>query len=260
MHPVPPARCTHWRVTGCGKNTSGAAESFSCVCCTRGMLWTLAVACKWVALCPLRNEYLTGRHSLVHEPGVIKHFDFMTPTTLAYWLVGKVYVSTSLSTLPEPQFRLPGHSCLVMKLCYMACANAIIEQEIHEDCACCSPVQAPMLNPTPFPLQVKKTYRAVVAGKLTGRGQIVLPLDGKSALTEWQALESTRSLRYGHVTTVKLHPLTGWRWHGYYFSTCLQIVFESADVLLFPIFDFIAATRFGGCSREGFVALSLPSR
>ncbi|BDA48980.1 probable ribosomal large subunit pseudouridine synthase D [Coccomyxa sp. Obi] len=59
--------------------------------------------------------------------------------------------------------------------------------------------------------EVKKTYMAIVGGRLDGRGSIEYPLDGKASLTEWVALGHTRSAKHGWITTVHLHPHTGRR-------------------------------------------------
>ena len=70
---------------------------------------------------------------------------------------------------------------------------------------------------------VKKTYQAIVAGEVSGRGRIDLPLrcdwpnrplqmvdhaEGKTAITEWEAVET---LQFGGMaaTRLTLRPLTG---------------------------------------------------
>ena len=57
--------------------------------------------------------------------------------------------------------------------------------------------------------QVKKTYMAVVCGRLDGAGGVDAPLDGKPSLTRWRAAGHTRSAQHQWVTTVHLHPHTG---------------------------------------------------
>ncbi|KAK3270575.1 hypothetical protein CYMTET_21033 [Cymbomonas tetramitiformis] len=62
--------------------------------------------------------------------------------------------------------------------------------------------------------RVTKRYRAVVIGRLVGRGQIDTPLPDKqnrlqTATTEYQAVQCTPSKQYGDITTVDLWPHTG---------------------------------------------------
>ena len=57
--------------------------------------------------------------------------------------------------------------------------------------------------------QVRKTYRAVVAGRLEGQGTIDLPLDGRPALTHYRVVGHTRSLKVEWITEVELYPETG---------------------------------------------------
>ena len=56
---------------------------------------------------------------------------------------------------------------------------------------------------------IHKRYRALVTGRLDGQGTIDTPLDGKSCLTRWRAVEHTRSLHVDWFTTVELEPVTG---------------------------------------------------
>jgi RluA family pseudouridine synthase len=55
---------------------------------------------------------------------------------------------------------------------------------------------------------VRKRYRAVVAGK-SGSGRVDTPVDHKEAITTFQTIRSTRSLKTGHLSLVDLFPLTG---------------------------------------------------
>ena len=57
--------------------------------------------------------------------------------------------------------------------------------------------------------RIHKRYRALILGKLEGEGTIDSPLDGKSCLTRWRAVEQTRSLHVDWFTTVDLEPVTG---------------------------------------------------
>ena len=57
--------------------------------------------------------------------------------------------------------------------------------------------------------ELKKHYRAIVRGRLEGRGRIDAPIEEREAVTEWIAREQTPSLRRGWLTTLDLHPLTG---------------------------------------------------
>jgi len=57
--------------------------------------------------------------------------------------------------------------------------------------------------------EVHKTYRALAVGRLEGEGEVDVPVDGRDAHTTYRALEHTRSLHSGWLTTVELHPATG---------------------------------------------------
>lgn len=57
--------------------------------------------------------------------------------------------------------------------------------------------------------EVKKTYTAIVAGKLEGEGIVEIPLRGLEAVTRFRALRHCRSLKYEHCTLVALSPETG---------------------------------------------------
>lgn len=57
--------------------------------------------------------------------------------------------------------------------------------------------------------RVQKRYRALAVGRLDGSGRVDVPLDGRAAVSRWAAVEHTRSLRPGWLTTVDLWPETG---------------------------------------------------
>lgn len=57
--------------------------------------------------------------------------------------------------------------------------------------------------------EVRKTYRAVVVGKLIGRGILDAPLDGRPCRTEYACAPPVRSLTNDWVTPLTLHPHTG---------------------------------------------------
>ncbi len=57
--------------------------------------------------------------------------------------------------------------------------------------------------------RIHKGYRALITGRLDGEGSISAPLDGKECLTNWKAVEHTRSLHVDWFTTVDLIPVTG---------------------------------------------------
>ena len=56
---------------------------------------------------------------------------------------------------------------------------------------------------------VKKRYRALVRGALTGCGRVRAPLEGKACWTEYRSVAVTESKLCGHVTTLDLWPHTG---------------------------------------------------
>lgn len=58
---------------------------------------------------------------------------------------------------------------------------------------------------------VRKTYLAIVVGKLEGSGVIDSPIHGKPSRSRWHVLSCVRSAASGWVTTLRLHPETGRR-------------------------------------------------
>ncbi len=56
---------------------------------------------------------------------------------------------------------------------------------------------------------VKKRYRALVVGRLEGEGEETAPVEGREARSRWRAVDHTRSLHVGWLTTVDLWPVTG---------------------------------------------------
>ncbi|MBD3637035.1 MAG: RluA family pseudouridine synthase [Crocinitomicaceae bacterium] len=59
--------------------------------------------------------------------------------------------------------------------------------------------------------QVKKTYHALVLGKMSGDGVMDTPIDQKEATTHYTVVRSIPSIRSGHLSLVQLHPKTGRR-------------------------------------------------
>ncbi len=57
--------------------------------------------------------------------------------------------------------------------------------------------------------RITKRYRALVSGRLEGRGVVDHPIDGRDARSRWVALGHTRSLHTGWMTAVDLWPETG---------------------------------------------------
>ena len=62
--------------------------------------------------------------------------------------------------------------------------------------------------------RVRKRYVALVGGRPSGedgggRGRIAEPLGGQEALTDYEVMESVRSLKHGWVSAVSLRPHTG---------------------------------------------------
>lgn len=56
----------------------------------------------------------------------------------------------------------------------------------------------------------KKRYRAIVIGRVDEQqGTISEPLDGKEAITHFEVISHTRSLKFDWLTTVNLYPETG---------------------------------------------------
>ena len=62
---------------------------------------------------------------------------------------------------------------------------------------------------SPYLLQVQKTYRTLVGGRLEGQGYVDIPLDGKPSLTEYRSVSQTESGNHGWISTLDLLPHTG---------------------------------------------------
>ena len=56
---------------------------------------------------------------------------------------------------------------------------------------------------------IKKTYTALVHGKLTEQGEIISPIDNRSAHSTYMPVRSFRSAKNNWLTLVELSPLTG---------------------------------------------------
>ncbi len=59
--------------------------------------------------------------------------------------------------------------------------------------------------------EIVKTYIAITRGKSEPKGCIESPLKGKSAITNYELIESKQSDKYGQINLVKLEPVTGRR-------------------------------------------------
>ena len=57
--------------------------------------------------------------------------------------------------------------------------------------------------------KIHKRYRALVNGRLEGEGEITTPLDERSCVSRWRAVEHTKSLHVEWFTTLELEPVTG---------------------------------------------------
>lgn len=56
---------------------------------------------------------------------------------------------------------------------------------------------------------VKKEYVAIVHGKIPPKGKITLPIKDKKAITEYEKMEVVPSKVFGHLSLVRLFPITG---------------------------------------------------
>jgi 23S rRNA-/tRNA-specific pseudouridylate synthase len=56
---------------------------------------------------------------------------------------------------------------------------------------------------------VRKTYLALVVGRLEGEGEVSAPIHGKASLSRWSSLGCVRSAASGWISTVRLEPVTG---------------------------------------------------
>jgi len=57
--------------------------------------------------------------------------------------------------------------------------------------------------------QVEKEYQAVVHGRPPRHGRIEAPVQNKEAITEYETLETAPSRVFGHLSLLRLHPVTG---------------------------------------------------
>jgi 23S rRNA pseudouridine1911/1915/1917 synthase len=57
--------------------------------------------------------------------------------------------------------------------------------------------------------EVRKHYRAIVAGKLDGEGEIVSPVGELAAITKYHVVENVPSLKTGWLSLLDLYPETG---------------------------------------------------
>lgn len=57
--------------------------------------------------------------------------------------------------------------------------------------------------------KIQKTYYAICIGKMKRNGEIDLPIDGKSAFTSYEVLQTVASPRFEFLNLVKLQPQTG---------------------------------------------------
>lgn len=58
---------------------------------------------------------------------------------------------------------------------------------------------------------ISKTYHAVTIGKMESKGKVTLPIDSKSAISEFKVLETIVSERFDYLNLVELNPKTGRR-------------------------------------------------
>lgn len=57
--------------------------------------------------------------------------------------------------------------------------------------------------------QILKTYHALIQGRLNCKGELNAPIEGKTAVTYFQTERIAECSKNGHLTLVKLSPLTG---------------------------------------------------
>ena len=57
--------------------------------------------------------------------------------------------------------------------------------------------------------QIQKQYQAVVVGKIKKKGEIEEPIAGKASRTQFECIQTVRSLRDEYLSLVNLYPLTG---------------------------------------------------
>lgn len=57
--------------------------------------------------------------------------------------------------------------------------------------------------------EIRKVYRAIAVGRLDGEGRVERPVEDRAAITDYRAVEHTRSLHCRWLTTVELRPRTG---------------------------------------------------
>ncbi len=57
--------------------------------------------------------------------------------------------------------------------------------------------------------EVKKEYMAITHGLITGGGEVDLPIEGRPAISQFTPITHVNSLKNGHLSLVKLIPITG---------------------------------------------------
>ena len=57
--------------------------------------------------------------------------------------------------------------------------------------------------------RIEKEYYALVHGKPASSGSIVSEIDGKKSITEFQVIETVPSRLFGHLSLLRVKPLTG---------------------------------------------------
>ncbi len=56
---------------------------------------------------------------------------------------------------------------------------------------------------------VKKSYTAIVIGKPENKGEINIAIEDKKAVTKYELITTVNSIKYKHISLLKLSPLTG---------------------------------------------------
>jgi 23S rRNA pseudouridine1911/1915/1917 synthase len=59
--------------------------------------------------------------------------------------------------------------------------------------------------------EIRKVYHAVTIGEMNKTGTIVIPIDAKESISEYEVLKTVSSVRFTQLNLVRLHPKTGRR-------------------------------------------------
>ena len=140
---------------------------------------------------PLEVVYEDDAMAAIVKPGGLLTSGF-APRTAARALPGVLTASPRADALPAPWpvHRLDAPTSGLLLVAKTASAAASLGVAFEER-------------------RVHKRYRAVLAGRIDGEGEVDEPVDGRASHTRYRVVEHARSLRTQWLTEVDLWPTTG---------------------------------------------------